>query len=168
MLSQEKHKYNGLISFDKSYNDWETIQEKTKVQTSSAEMALKGIIQCSPTSKLFFSDVNISALQLGIRNVILNKTCGKIVIGNQSLNELIIIMRSIYLQEFERRSDILSTVDQVKHINTKVIMYAVPRIIAEANMHNAYIKRITTLPVPLSHGVATSVAGTKTLEQKIF
>ena len=58
--------------------------------------SLKGIIQESPMSNLFFSDINVNAIQMTIRYHIFkdkNKT-----ISYQSENELFAIMRSIYLQ----------------------------------------------------------------------
>jgi hypothetical protein len=160
---------NGLVTFDKPrrYNDIKIVNEATQIPTNFANDALKGNIQPSPVSDLFFSAVNIKALQLGIYNTVLNKTCGKIVIGDQSVNELLTIMRSLYLQE-SQHSAILSPVPQVKRLNEKVIMFASPRIISEAQMHKAYLQRTSTLPVPMDHGQSTSVAGTKTLENKRF
>jgi len=160
---------NGLVTFDKPrrYNDIQIVNEVSQIPTNYAADALKGNIQPSHVSNLFFSEMNIKALQLGIRNTVLNKTCGKIVIGKQSVNELLTIMRSLYLQE-SQHSSILSPVPQVKKLNEKVIMFASPRIISEAQMHAAYLKRTSTLPVPMEHGQSTSVAGTKTLEYKMF
>ena len=159
---------NGLVSFnDTKYNDWQMIKESNTIPSNFCNDALKGNIQASPVSKLFFSEMNIQALQTGIRNTVLNKTCGKTQIGAQSVNELMTIMRSIFLQE-SQHSNILSPVSQVKSLNAKVIMYAAPRIISEARMHEAYIKRSSVLPVPFEYCTSTSVAGTKTLEQKIL
>jgi hypothetical protein len=160
---------NGLVTFDKNrrYNDLQIVNEISQIHANYAADALKGNIQPSPVSNLFFSEVNVKALQIGIHNTVLNKTCGKIVIGNQSVNELLIIMRSIYLQE-SQHSAILSPVPQVRKLNEKVIMFAAPRIISEAQMHSAYLKHTSTLPVPMEHGQSTSLAGTKTLEYKMF
>jgi hypothetical protein len=158
---------NGRITFSSntSYDDYKmTIQDNIG---NFADKALQGIIQCSPVSRLFFSELNIKALQRGIKNMVLNKSCGKIVIGDQSLNELLTVMRSIYLQE-SRYSNVMSHVEQVKKLNEKVLYYTVPRILSEFRMHKAYIDRITSLPVPMEYGQATSLAGSKTLEQKIF
>lgn len=158
---------NGRIDFSSNnyYNDWN--MSDNNISGNFAEKALKGIIQCSPLSRLFFSELNIKALQQGIKNIILNKTCGKLRIGDQSVNELLTIMRSVYLQE-TRHSYLLSPIDQVKKLNENVLLFAVPRIMSEAKMHEAYIQRITSLPVPMEYGMATSLAGSKTLEQKIF
>jgi hypothetical protein len=38
----------------------------------------------------------------------LNKACGKIVIGDQSVNELLTIMRSLYLQESQQQRNCIT------------------------------------------------------------
>ena len=160
---------NGLIDLGNSIGavkDYSLFSEDSKAPCNFASDALKGNIQLTPVSKLFFSKFNIEVLQKGIRYTVLNKTCGKYNIGNQSSTELMVIMRSIYLQE--SMNSILDIVKQVKELNARVIMYSAPRIIEEVRMHNAYIERISQMPIPLTHGVSTSLAGTKTLEMPKF
>lgn len=156
---------NGRITFDQSerYDDYKLYNGTIK---SYEHDALKGNIQKNNVSCIYFSKTNIEALQLGIKNMVLNKTCGKIKIGDQSVDELLIIMRAIYLNK--SKNSILDPLKQVKDLNSQVLNYSVPKIIEEAKMHTSYINRITQLPVPLEHGEATSVKGTKTLELRKF
>ena len=59
---------------------------------------LKGIQTSTPLSKAFFSTQNISALHTKIRYQVWLNTNKQHVIGNQSNEELVLIMRSMYLQ----------------------------------------------------------------------
>jgi hypothetical protein len=116
-------------------------------------------------SDLFFSHVNISALQQGIRYKVYVESSGVHKINNQSQDELGAIMRSIYINY--SRNLPFDYIGQVKQLNERVLDYAVPRIVTEANMRLHYLKDIDSpLPV-LPPAVATSVAGSKT-EQLAF
>lgn len=126
--------------------------------------ALRGNIGRCPVSELFFSSKNIDALQIGMHNMILNATCGKSRIGRQSDKELSIIMRAIYLQDSQNsKYDVLG---QVRRLNEQVLAFAVPRLLNEINMHQTYLSDIQKMPIPMSYGINTSVAGTKNLELK--
>lgn len=148
-------------------SDYPNIAEDTPISKYNfkADVA-KGNMGENPVMELFFSDMNVTLLQRGIINMVLNKSCGKYKIGEQSLNELLTVMRATYLQE--STNSIVDVVGQVKRLNELVLMYCVPRILNEYEMHVRYIKDINTLPVPMAYGQATSVTGTKTLEIKRF
>ena len=148
-------------------SDFPTIAEASPISKSNfkADVA-KGNIAENPVMDLFFSDMNITLLQRGIVNMVLNKSCGKYRIGQQSPNELLTVMRATYLQE--SNNSVVDVVGQVKRLNELVLMYCVPRIMSEYQQHARYIKDISSLPVPMAYGEATSVAGTKSLEIKRF
>jgi hypothetical protein len=71
-------------------------------------------------------------------------------------------MRSIFLQFAENKPD--GVLCQVKELNSRVLDYAVPRILAEVKMYLTYRKDVTTLPQPLERSLNTSVKGSITLE----
>jgi hypothetical protein len=148
-----------------NYKDFELIGETANAHNFAKE-AVAGHMENNEVSELFFSPVNVQALQKGIKNMVLTKTCGQHNIGNQSANELYMIMRGIYLQECKFSN--VYILEQVKALNVSVLQYAVPRIVGELEMHDSYMQKISTMPVPLSWGESTSVAGTKSLEQKPF
>lgn len=157
--------YNGRVILDASAPppDYEALQ-RGPTQKNLVVDALRGNIGISPVSELFFSDTNIDALQIGIHNMVLNKSCGKYRLGRQSDKELTIIMRAIYLQDSKNsKFDVLG---QVRSLNEQVLAFSVPRLLSELKMHDMYINDIQKIPVPMSYGVNTSVAGTKTLEMK--
>ena len=62
------------------------------------DVGIKGNFEKNCVNDLFFSQTNIDALQTGMKNLVASKTNGKHIIGNQSENELMIIMRGIYLE----------------------------------------------------------------------
>lgn len=130
------------------------------------KQSIKNIHTENPVSALFFSQHNINILQDGIRYMVYKKTNNNTVIGNQSENELLVIMRSIYLQYCNNRN--YEIVSQVKELNTKVLDYAVPVILVELNQYINYEKDASRLPVPLEHSLNVSSKGTKVLYTKSF
>ena len=111
-------------------------------------------------SELFFSDVNVRALQTGIRYRVYVDSSGTHRIQNQSGEELTSIMRSIYVDYSKNLP--FDYVGQVRDLNARVLEYAVPRIVEEANMRMYYLRDINTPPAVLQPAVATSVVGSKT------
>lgn len=161
--------FNGRVFIGPSHSaapDYQNVAEVSRVPSKFKDDVAKGNMADGPVMDLFFSELNINMLQKGIVNMVLNKSCGKYRIAQQSTSELLTIMRATYLQE--SMNSIVDVVGQVKRLNELVLMYSVPRIINEKEMHDRYIKDISTLPVPMAYGQATSVAGTKTLELTRF
>ena len=130
------------------------------------KQGIKNIHTENPISELFFSKHNISILQNGIRYSVFKKTNDLKIIGNQSEHELLIIMRSIYLQYCKHKQ--YNIVEQVKELNSKVIDYAVPNILVELNQYINYKKDASSLPMPLEHAKYVSSKGTKILYTKDF
>jgi len=158
---------NGLVDVGNlSFSDYDTVLEDNKTPTNYGNDALKGNIGVNPVSKLYFSELNLKSLQIGIKNRVLNETCGKYHVGDQSNTELLIVMRGIYLQDV--KSSNIEVVIQVRLLNGQVLDYVVPRIIDELHMRDRYIKDISTMNVPMAYGENTNVAGTKQLEFKRF
>ena len=60
--------------------------------------ALNGIQETSQLSLLYFSKTNIKRVQDKLRHTVYKMSNEKYIIGNQSLIDLEIIMRSVYLQ----------------------------------------------------------------------
>lgn len=128
------------------------------------KQGIKNIHAENPVSELFFSKHNISVLQQGLRYSVFKKT-GK-TIDNQSENELLIIMRSIYLQYAKHMP--YNIIMQVKSLNSKVLDYAVDRVSGEVKQYFDYKHHASTLPIPLEHAKNVSPVGTKVLLNKQF
>jgi hypothetical protein len=126
------------------------------------KQGIKNIHSENPVSELFFSKHNIEILQQGLRYLVYKKT--QQVIDNQSENELLIIMRSIYLQYAKHMP--YNIISQVKALNTRVLDYAVDKVSSEVKQYADYKQHASTLPMPLEHAVNVSLAGTKILHNR--
>lgn len=130
----------------------------------AGQEAIKSIHGKNELSEVFFSRTNIDAIQESIRYLVYKKSCGKHVIDKQSETDLIIIMRSTYLQYGEFKP--YGIADQVKELNQRVLEYCVPKILEEIKLYMYYRKDISQMPVPLDRGEYISSKGTKVLEQR--
>lgn len=108
---------------------------------------------------LFFSKLNVNALQQGIRYSVFKQS--GIKISEQSPDELHLIMRSIYLQYSTNGTD--KIIQQVRTLNKKVLDYCVPTIVSEAKMHFKFKHDLTNMPEPLQHSINVSAKGGKQL-----
>lgn len=135
---------------------------------------LSANIQHTPVSSLFFSKKNVDALQLGICNMVFNKSDGKYNIGPQSETDLKVIMRSIYLTSLRGASTISgeyednSIVDKVRNLNKEVLDWSVPQIISNIKQFERYKSDVSKLPNPMDRPSLMSSAGSRVLEFQSF
>lgn len=108
------------------------------------ETAVKGLLEETELSNVFFSDENIKSLQMSIRYGVNQRT--KQVISNQSEKELYIIMRSIMLQYANFQSGFSKVIGEVKRLNDKVLEYCVDNVSSNVLQHLTYIDDINNLP----------------------
>jgi hypothetical protein len=128
--------------------------------------ALAGIQETTPLSNLFFSNENVEKIQNGIIRGVSEQSNGQYQISNQSQDQLLIIMRAIYLQNsLNQRNNIEG---QCNTLNKMVIDYAVRKIIPEIQSYIRYQKDITSNPQPLAHPQNVSMVGTRSREFKSF
>lgn len=123
-------------------------------------------LQPTHVSDLFFGVPNVNALQEAIRYRVYVETDGKQIIDRQSETELMIVMRSMYLQ-YSRNSP-YNVKEQVRELNAQVLDYCVPKVVSELFAYLQYLKDASTIPVPLAHGELATMKGTRTLEMKNF
>jgi hypothetical protein len=114
-------------------------------------------VQRTCVADIFFSEENIEALQHGVRYGTYLQSNGTIVVGNQSRDELSIIMRSLYLEH--GRNLPYALLEQVRELNKRVLDFCVPSVLSEARASVKYRQDISTQPVPLPNGLYTSRAG---------
>ena len=115
------------------------------------EYSLKGIIEQTPMSQIFFSPMNVNGIQSTIRYRIFKTN--NVTISAQSENELFIVMRSIYLQY--GNSHVLSDdiVKEIRRLNEKVIEYCISNIEEQLKQYQGYKQKISSLPIPLEHPI---------------
>lgn len=117
-------------------------------------------------SNIFFSINNIEKIQLSIIMKVYKDSDNRFQINKQSEQELLIIMRSIYLQ-YSKNLDI-NIQEQINQLNKLVIDWAVENIISNIEQYLSYKKVCSTLPMPLERAQLPTQKGTKTLEIKSF
>lgn len=117
-------------------------------------------------SNIFFSINNIEKIQLSIIMKVYKDSDNRFQINKQSEQELLIIMRSIYLQ-YSKNLDI-NIQEQINELNKLVIDWAVENIISNIEQYLSYKKVCSTLPMPLERAQLPTQKGTKTLEIKSF
>ena len=165
-LIRIKPEHNGRVDIMESSNLTQYDLFKDKNQRSDLESfrkeATKTILLQTKLSQAFFSDINIDALQQGIKTLVYKKTGN--VIPRQSDLELMIIMRAFYLQYSLNLP--YNIIEQVRSLNKQVLDFAVPRIVREIEQYKLYRKEVSTLPIPIDRPVNMSSAGTKVLEIK--
>lgn len=141
-----------------------SMYDKIKTEDkSNFRDALTGNWIETPMSLAFFSTQNIQILQNGIRAGVYKMSKGLYNIGNQSTDNLKIIMRSIYLQSATNKpTDITS---QIIALNNLVLDYCVKRVYNEAVAYMNYRRDASNMYTPISHPVQADI-NDKTLELK--
>ena len=131
------------------------------------KIAIEGISEKTIMSDLFLSEKNINLIQLKIINIINDKY--KYKISKQSKNELIIIMRSTYLNNatnnYSSKNDIKT---ELVKLNNLVIGYCVKTIVNNIKSHELYLKKINNDLNPIDLPSNTNSKGDKQLELKAF
>lgn len=140
---------------------------RTTTEQSFATDALRGNWEVTPLSKAFFSNQNAKTIQNAIRKAVYDKSGPKkYVIDDQSMDELTIIMRTMYLQYAQNLPHDIA--GQVLDLNEKVLNWSVPHILSAVDHYNYYLNDISHMPVPLARSISLSSAGTKSLPQNPF
>ena len=113
--------------------------------------SVKGIIENTALNDLFFSDMNVNAIQKTIRYNVFNATDK--VISDQSENTLFIIMRSILLQFGNFRVSTENLIGEIRDLNQRVVDYCSENISSNTLQYLGYIKDLGNLPTPMDRPV---------------
>lgn len=123
---------------------------------------IRGNWESTPVSQAFFSSQNMEVLQNAIRKAVYERSGAKqYLIDRQSVDELQIIMRSIFLQY--AKNNLYDISGQVNELNQKVVDWATPKILAAVEGYYGYIRDISEGIKPMDRPVSLSSAGTKSL-----
>ena len=131
-----------------------------------AKEANGGALTVNDLATLYFSEMNINALQDAIRYRVYVETSGKYTIGRQSDQELKVVMRSIYFQYGKNIPS--DCVGQVRELNAKVLDWVIPEILSNILQYSVYRRDASTLPMPLDRSPNMSSKGTFAMELKQF
>ena len=152
MDSQVPKNENGFMRdiFNTTENQYIEVNEPV-IFNNRREYSLKGIIQETPMSNLFFSDMNIQVIQWTIRYQVFQSKNKRI--SYQSQNELFVIMRSIYLQYANSIVNSKDMLENIKTLNKMVVDYTVKNVSDQLDQYDNYIEKISSAPIPLAHPV---------------
>jgi len=145
---------NGLIKDIKKVTKRNYTDDKTGVQNmfyNYGEYSMKGIVEETPLSDIFFSKMNMDLVKKAIRYNVHQRT--RKVIEPQSTNEIFIVMRSIYLQNGDSGTQSAMIKSEIQKLNGMVIDFCVKQVVNQLELHDEYIKRISSLPVPLDNPI---------------
>ncbi|ARR75011.1 hypothetical protein SAGO17_0093 [Mimivirus AB-566-O17] len=147
-------------------------QVKQSGNASNTNEVMRNIHIENPLRYLYISERNVNDLQDLIRFTVF-KQMGQ-VIDKQSRQELLIVMRAMYLQygrhtnslelakSREDKDRILDdTVSETRRLNELVINETVPRIASQLQQYIDYLRDASTQPVLIDHQVNDSIKGQK-------
>ena len=123
------------------------------INKDNKDTALRGLLEKNSVNDIFFSDMNVKALNDSIRYGVHLKT--EKIISKQSENELYTVMRSIMLQYANFQVSTENIIDEIKRLNNKVILYCVDNISSNVLQHIGYVKDLSKLPEPMDRPVVT-------------
>lgn len=98
-------------------------------------------------SKLFFSAPNIQIIQNGIRAGVHKMSNGKYVVGQQDMDSLAVIMRSVFLQNAVNLPTGIT--GQIADLNNIVLKYCISSVYGEANGYMQYLSDVSSIAVPM-------------------
>lgn len=125
-----------------------------------------GNFQTTKLSDMFFSQENIDHLQNQIIIGVYKKTDGKYRISKQSDDELVIVMKSIYLQYGRNNETEIQM--QVNTLNKYVLDYCINDVYVNLQQYIKYIDDITKDQTVIDRPVNTDIKGNKTLMPNYF
>jgi hypothetical protein len=125
------------------------MQERIAVKNKATEYreALTGVWETNLLGQVFFSTGNIQILQNGLRAGVYKMSDNKFVVSEQNIDNLKVIMRSIYLQYAQH--NVADITAQVSKLNKLVLDYVVPAVYNEAMGYMKYCQDQSSLVVPL-------------------
>lgn len=123
--------------------------------------------QPTALSRAYFSPENQRILQNALRKGVHDAT--HTVVQEQSSEQLQLVMRSVFLQHSRNLTHSAEVIrEQIREMNDKVVEYCVPVVVSNLKQYQQYLVDVSTMPVPMELGVATSQAGSRSLELKPF
>ena len=132
------------------------------VQESGVIMSALQSIRQQPTvvNTRFFCRANLDLLQRTIATIVKQRT--GMQIDRQSDDQLLIVMRAVYL-EGNAVNDPADPTGAVQKLNAATVDQVVPIVASNVLQYVAYLRDASTVPYMQAGPVSTSIKGTKTL-----
>ena len=155
-LNNSQFKNNGQISnirdtdYSKGFTDisYSNSPDTSSLRNCDTQNALQGILDETLLSNTFFSVDNIQNIQNMLRYYFY-KEKNKIV-SEQSNNELLTIMRAIYLKYSNSSANSINEIkSEVTELNKIVTEYSLKQMYINYDNYDRYLDGLETLPVPV-------------------
>ena len=150
---------NGRI--DLLSNDFISYHTPEEERITGYSEALTGKTCHSNLSMAFFSKENITIIHNAIRAGVYIISNKKFIVGNQNINNIKIVMRSVFIQYARHKENITKEIEYLNHI---VIDYCVHNVYNNIIADEKYRHDVSYLAVPLDLPRYTSTRGDNTLE----
>lgn len=159
---------SGNQLFSQNYSDYAMYDEHrtganvySNVENNSYRDIIKTISANGPVSEMFFGHVNMKHLKKVICDVVYRQSGGKynLTPEAQSDNELLIVMRYIYLEHAKHLPDQIR--EQVAELNYQVILDLAPRVMSKAQEYLSYMRDHSQQALPMDRPRNVSSAGTR-------
>ena len=152
----DMQKYNGLVNIisEPDPNAVFRMQEKIALKNKSTSYvsALSGNDwEDNLLSRVFFSGENIQIIQNGLRAGVYEMSKHDIVIPPQNIENLKIIMRSMFLQFSEYDQNNIR--GEVERLNKIVLDEVIPKVYGEAVGYLKYMQDQSSLVVPMDRPI---------------
>ncbi len=128
---------------------------------SDLKDSIKTLHESNTLSKVLFSAKNIEIIQSNIRHQVYLLSEKKYIIDKQSETEVLIMLRSIYLQ-YGKNQD-CNIKEQITELNNLVVREAAPLILSNIKQYLGYLNDVENMPRPMEHPRNMSSAGSKSL-----
>jgi hypothetical protein len=155
----DNERYNGRINIldDSDPNVRFQMAEKISIRNKTTEyrQPLEGILEENILAQVYFSEGNVQIVQNGLRAGVYQMSGEKkLVVPPQNIDNLKIIMRSVYLQ-YGQFNESDSVTAQVERLNGIVLDYAVQNVYNEAIGYLKYCQDQSSLVMPMERPQAT-------------
>lgn len=160
------------VSEMKSPGKYKVTIDDNSVDKSNTRFLFKNLYGETLLTQMFFSETNINNIQNLLRLLVFRET--KYVISNQSSTELLIIMRSIFLEYSahpplindkmtlsERKQVLKMYREEVSRLNEIVINYIVPKVVSQLQQYISYLEDASSQPYQMDLPQNVSSAGTR-------
>ena len=138
--------FNGRLFFKpgEQFQQYEMFSGQQNVESNEVanDRLITNTLNSNPLSKIYFNPNNIANIQSGIINKVHQVSDGQYSIGRQNEQQLLIIMRSIYLQFGKNREHDIQ--NQINELNTMVIEECTRIIIPNIQQQQGYIDDISS------------------------
>lgn len=133
--------------------------------TNNKGNRMTGTFKSTKLSDVFYSQSNIDFLQNSMIDGVFKLSNG-VKIDKQSEDELLIIMRSIFLQHSKNLN--INIQEQIQVLNGLVLDYCIPNINGNIKQYNGYINDITKEQDVMEMPQFVDTKGDKTLMPRYF